>query len=144
MASITIECKLPGRSRPVFGDWHLSLPPEVDAGGGRTTLRALITRIVIEEVAAFRARQREQRFTRFLSAAQIADGVECGKVDMQGRTIRQQVREDDSIAAALQAFEDGHYLVFIDEVQALSLDEEVYIRPDTEVVFVRLVALAGL
>jgi len=44
---------------------------------------------------------------------------------------------------ALQAFEEGLYFVFIDEVQQANLDSEVFLKMDSKVVFLRLTALVG-
>ena len=40
-------------------------------------------------------------------------------------------------------FADGLYYVFLDGRQQLDLDEEVRLRPDSRLQFIRLVALAG-
>jgi hypothetical protein len=47
------------------------------------------------------------------------------------------------VATALQAFEDGLYLVIIDEVERRSLDEPVHLAEDSQLVFIRLTFLAG-
>jgi hypothetical protein len=143
MPSLVVEGKLPGRSRPLFTDWLIPLPPEVERSGGRITLRALIDRVVREEVEGFRRRQGRRRFTQMISLDEIGQGVARGKVDMGGRHLRQPVDADNAVGAALQAFEDGLYLVFIDGGPANDLDEEVTVGPDARMTFVRLVALAG-
>jgi hypothetical protein len=127
----------------VFSDWHVPLPPEEEDSGGRMNLAALISRIVREEVRAFAERQERRRLTAFLSASEIAEGVERGKVNMGGTPLRQRVDSEDAVGTALQAFEDGLYLVFIDDRQAVRLEDEVNVLADTKVLFVRLVALAG-
>jgi hypothetical protein len=43
----------------------------------------------------------------------------------------------------LQAFEDGLYFVFIDEVQQTNLDSEVFLKANSKVIFLRLTALVG-
>lgn len=47
------------------------------------------------------------------------------------------------MATALEAFEDGLYLVVVDEREQRSLDAQVFLQPDSTVAFVRLVMLAG-
>jgi hypothetical protein len=59
-ATITISGQLLGRTKPLFTDWRVPLPPDIFDNGKRLTLRDLLTRIVLEEVEAFRTRQ-EQR-----------------------------------------------------------------------------------
>ena len=142
---ITVKGKVVGQARPVFPDWSLPLPPEMGSAG-QLTLRALITRIVLEEVEVFKLRQQERRLTRVLSPADIGRGAVSGKVSMgglDGRSGEQEVDADAAVAAALQAFEDRFYYVFIDDVQGEALDQPVNLRLNSAVTFLRLVPLAG-
>jgi hypothetical protein len=143
MATIVVEGKVLGQKRPLFTDWHIHLPPLWQREGDRLRLRDLITRVVVEEVDAFRQRQAERRLARILSQVDIQAGVESGKVDPGERDLKQEVDTDDAVGSALQAFEDGLYFVFLDGVQQTHLDQEVYLKTDSKVTFLRLVALAG-
>ena len=136
---ITIEAKVLGQKRQIPA-WTV---PFSDAGGSRQLLRDLITRVVVAEVNAFRERQEANRLIRFLTPEQITRGVEAGKVDMGGRDLVQEVDPEVAVGAALQAFEDGLYYVFVDGEQQLALDGEVFLRADSRVAFVRLTPLAG-
>jgi hypothetical protein len=140
---IAIQGKALGRSKPLFADWSIPFPPDLDAGGDRLTLRDLIARIVRSEVQAFQQRQQERRLIKVLSAADIERGTAKGKIDMGGRDLVQDVNEEAAVATALQAFEDGLYLVVLDGEQQTELDREVYLQPDSAVTFVRLTLLAG-
>jgi hypothetical protein len=141
---ITIEGKALGNRRRLFSDWSIPMPPDLGGGGGGDlTLRDLIARIVRAEVAAFRDRREERRLVRALSAGEIAEGVAKGKVDMGGRDVDQEVDEDQAVAAALQAFEDGIYLVAVDGRDVRDLEQAVYLTPDSRVTFIRLALLAG-
>jgi hypothetical protein len=140
---ITIEGKALGNRRRLFSDWSIPMPPELGDGGGDLTLRDLIARIVRGEVAAFRERREERRLVRALSAAAIVEGTARGKVDMGGRTLDQDVDDEQAVAAALQAFEDGIYLVAVDGREVRDLDQAVYLTPDIRVTFIRLALLAG-
>ncbi len=142
-ATITIEGKVFGQKRPLFEDWTLSFPPEGAEEGDHLTLRGLITRIVREEVRAFRERQEQRRLIQTLTQADITRGLMKGKVDMAGSDLVQEVDPQAAVDAALLAFEDGLYYVFVDDAQQTELDREVYLKPDSKVTFLRLVALAG-
>ena len=109
------------------------------------TLRDLITRIVLEEVQAFRERRAERRLIRALTESQIAEGVGRGKVEMGGREDDEPDVADPeaAVATALLAFEDGLYYVFVDNEHRLDLNEEIRLRTESRVTFLRLVALAG-
>jgi hypothetical protein len=142
-AIITIEGKQLGSRKRLFPDQGFPYPPDYQKTGGRTTLRDLISRIVLAEVAAFRQRAEERRLFRTLTSAEIARGIELGKIDSGGRELDQAVDEQAAVATALQAFEDGLYYVFIDGKQHQELDATVFVGPTSTVTFIRLVALAG-
>ena len=138
---LTISGKTLGRKKPLFADWSIPFPPDLGEGG--LTLRQLITRVVAAEVEAFRKRQTEQQLLHALTAPAIEKGVTRGKVNMGGRNLKQEVDEDEAVATALQAFEDGLYLVIVDGQEQRDLEGEVHVRPDSHVTFVRLAMLAG-
>ncbi len=142
-SQIIIETKVLGRRKKLLDDWAVDIPPEVDDRGGNLTLRNLISYIVAGGVKAFKQRQYDNKFVRVLTERQIEEAVEKGKVDMGGRELDQQVDEDEAIGAALQAFEDGLYLVIIDGNEQKKLDKEVCVQVDSKITFIRLVMLAG-
>ncbi|MEM7557792.1 MAG: hypothetical protein AAF394_01590 [Planctomycetota bacterium] len=134
-----------GSKRRLFEDWSIPMPPEAgDGDGGGMTLEKLIERIVREEVANFKKRQHDRQFLRALSAEEIAQGEEKGKIEMGGSEVGlQHVDVDESVAAALQAFEDGIYLVAIDDEQITRLEQQIYLQPDSRITFIRLTMLSG-
>lgn len=139
---ITISGKTLGQKKPLFADWSIPFPPDLGEGGA-LTLRDLIARIVRGEVDAFKQRQQERKLVRALTARQIEEGTEKGKIDLGGRDLKQQVDVEEAIATALQAFEDGLYLVILDGEEQRNLDSEVHLQADSRVAFVRLAMLAG-
>ena len=86
---VTISGKALGRKKPLFADFSIAFPPDLREGGDRLTLRDLISRVVRDEVAAFRQRQEERKLIRALTAKQINEGAEKGKIDMGGRDLDQ-------------------------------------------------------
>ncbi|KJH70793.1 hypothetical protein [Aliterella atlantica] len=143
MSTITVTGKVLGRSKPLFTNWRVPIPPIIGAGGEVLTLRILLTQIVLAEVAAFQTRQEQRRLIQVLSRAEIEQKVLLGKVDMGGEELNQEVDPQAAVANALQAFEDGIYFVFIDDVQQHKLDSEVVVNPDSQLMFLRLVPLVG-
>lgn len=149
--AIIVSGRALGSRRPLFADWSIPLPPDDFGGGGGLTLRDLIARIVRAEVEAFVARQEARRLDRVLSREDIDRGVAAGRVSPEGRDAggihgASQARSpdvEDAIGTALQAFEDGLYLVIIDGQERRDLDEQVFVKPDSRVTFLRLVFLAG-
>jgi hypothetical protein len=139
---LTISGKALGRKKPLFADWSIPFPPDL-GDGGSVTLRDLISRVVRAEVEAFQKRQQERKLFRALTERQIEEGAAKGKVEMGGTDLEQKVDADEATATALEAFEDGLYLVVVDEQEQRSLDAQVFLRRDSKVAFVRLVMLAG-
>jgi ribosomal protein S9 len=142
-----ISTKTLGSKKPLFADFSVPLPPgwDDDGGDGGKTLRDLIEEVVRHEVDAFKKRQADRQFLRALTAAEIEKSVDQGKVEMGGSDVQpQNVDVDDAIASALVAFEDGLYLVIVDEKQYKDLDEAVFLTADSRLTFVRLTMLSGL
>jgi hypothetical protein len=142
MAMLTISGKALGRKKPLFADWSIPFPPDVGDGG--LTLRDLIARVVRAEVEAFCKRQQERQLFRALTARQIEEGAAKGKVEMGGSEVPpQKVDAEEAVGVALQAFEDGLYLVIVDGEEKRQLDAQIALKEDSRVAFVRLVMLAG-
>lgn len=140
---LTLSARALGRRKPLVPDWQVPWPPEEDGGGEPLTLRELITKIVLEEVEAFQKRQEQRKLVRILTEREIEAGLEKGRVDSGGRDLHQNVNPEEAVATALQAFEDGIYLVVLDGEEQRDLDREVHVHPESQLTFVRLVMLAG-
>jgi len=139
----TIEGKVIGQKRPLFTDWHIKLPPIDESQGDHLKLRDLIRSIVTNEVDAFQTRQEQRKLAQVMSKQKIEQGAQKGKIDPGEKEFQQSVDVEDAVAVALQAFEDGLYYVFIDDVQQTQLDGEVFLKNNSRVVFLRLTALVG-
>lgn len=137
-----------GQRRPLFRDWSIAIPPipendDGDSGGGMT-LADLIERVVREQVKLFQKRQQDDQFIRALTSSQIQMKAEKGSVKMGGsRSGVQEVDEEQAVHAALQAFEDGLYLVIIDEIKYENLNQQVFISEESRMTFIRLTMLSG-
>jgi len=139
--TLTVETQVLG-SRQKLPEWIVAYPDEWQVGGEDIPLREVISAIVREETVAFNERQAARTLARALSLDDINRAAQSGRVDMGGRAAT-QADPEESVRVALQAFEDGMYLVFVDGEQAADLDAVVRVRPDTRLRFVRLVMLAG-
>ena len=143
MSTLTITGKAIGSRKALFADWSIPFPPEWEGEGG-ITLRDLIEKIVRSEVKAFQKRERDRRFLKALTSAQISEGAEKGKIEMGRPEVAEQaVDEESAVAAACQAFEDGLDLVAIDGQSHRQIDSQIHLQPDSKVAFVRLTLLAG-
>lgn len=143
MSLLTISARALGKRKPLVPDWQVPWPPGEDDGGEPLTLRRLITRVVIHEVEMFKQRQEARQVVRILTERQIEEGMAKGRVDSGGRSLHQAINPEVAVGTALQAFEDGLYLVILDGEEQRELDREIHLQPDSHLVFVRLVMLAG-
>ena len=142
MGILNVSVQVVGRRKPLIPDWQMPWPPQ-EGGGEALTLRELITRIVYKEVEAFEKRQEERKLVRILTEKEIESRLEKGRVDSGGRDPGQKAEAEEAVGTALQAFEDGLYLVFLDEEEQRDLDKQIFLRPDSKLTFVRLTMLAG-
>lgn len=136
-----IETKVLGSRKRPYEPWETTL---LKNSTETLTLQDFLTRVVLQEVEAFKNRQEERKLVRVLSKEEIAAGAVKGKIDAGG--LEREVQEVDPAEAvenALVAFKDGFYYVFVDEKQALSLEEEASVGPNSHVLFLRLVPLVG-
>jgi hypothetical protein len=139
--TITISGKVMGKAHPTFADWRLPLPITCLIDG--FTLKDLLTQVVLAEVEADAARQQQRQLLQVLSPEQIELGLAHGKVDLGGADPMPSVDPQASLAVALQAFSDGLYYVFVDDEQIETLDTPVSLAPNSQLLFLRLVALVG-
>jgi hypothetical protein len=137
VSTLTISGKIVGKTQPLFSNWQLAIP------AGTLTLQELLTQIVRSEVAEFHTHQSQRRLTQILSTAQIDLGIAKGKIESGGSDLDQVVDTEGAIDAALQAFRDGFYLVFIDEQQQEDLADLIEVGVNSELLFLRLVPLIG-
>ncbi len=146
MPTIVVDAKVMGQKRPLIHDWEIPLGSSESGAAhspGSLTLQDLITRVVRSEVVAFRERQEQRRLTRFLTQAQIEQAAARGKIEMGGSDLDQPVDVQEAVQTALQAFQDGIYLVFVDGEQQQSLAAPVHLQDHSRVSFIRLMMLAG-
>jgi hypothetical protein len=104
------------------------------------TVRELIRSRVYQEVQDFNVRQR-QGAVDFKGLVTPSDAEKT----LNGVRLRTKREIDwkDQYEKACEAFERNGFFVLVDDRQAESLDEELMLRHDTAVSFVRLVPLVG-
>jgi hypothetical protein len=135
---VLVQARATGRRRPLVPDRDVPV-----GDGGPQTLRALIERVVRDEVAAFEERRAERPFLQVLTERDLTDGAQRGRIVSGGQPRGPRPDPDAAVGVALQAFEDGLYLVLIDGEQQRDLDAQVFVSEETTLTFLRLVALAG-
>ncbi len=136
-STLTISGKVLGKTQNLFTTWQMDLPSQ------SSTLQELLTQIVTAEVQAFHARQIDRQLTKVLGLVDIAVGVTAGKISSGGSEIDQVVDVQRAVETALQAFQDGFYLVFIDDEQQEDLQATVALTNSSELLLLRLTPLVG-
>jgi hypothetical protein len=120
----------------------LALPP------GQVTARQVIEASVTAEVAAFQARAEEASLVRVLTREGLAKELATGAVRTGGP---QEPALDDTAAvdvaaavdAALLAFADGLFKVFVADRELADDDAPVALTDGAQLLFLRLIPLAG-
>lgn len=103
----------------------------------RISVRELIRSRVFQEVKDYNARRPDL----FRGLVQPTDA----EATLNGFKLRKprQIDWQQQFDKALEAFEAGQVLILVDDKQVDSLDEEIEIRPETRVTFLRLALLVG-
>jgi hypothetical protein len=101
------------------------------------TLRELIRRRVYEEVQEYNAAMPE--YFKGLVEPTEAERVLNGYRIRKGR----KIDWEEQFKKAVTAFEQNGFFVLVDDRQAADLDEEITLKIDTDIAFVKLVPLVG-
>jgi hypothetical protein len=106
----------------------------------RVTVREIIRSRVYQEVAEYNARPAAQG-GHFRGLVQPTDAEQT----LNGYRLRSGRRIDweQQFGRALKAFEGNGFLLLVDDRQVTELDEEVALRHDSTVSFLKLVPLVG-
>lgn len=144
MPAVAVETWTLAAKRRLLDRWSVPIEPRPeDRVGDPLTLRDLITRIVHREVDGFDRRQKARELVRVLSSREIEVRAASGRVDPGGRPAGKCVNVDDAVTAVMTAFEDGLFLVLLDDIEQKDLDVAVHLTDDSRLAFVRLTFLAG-
>ncbi len=103
----------------------------------------LVDHVVACEVREFAERRSSRSLLRVLTEQELADGAATGRIAAEVRPTGPPPLLAEAVAVAREAFADGLFLLFVDDVEVEDLDAAVDVRPDLRVRFVRLVPLAG-
>jgi len=131
---IYISVKQIGKKRNYISDIGYEIP------NSPITLADLIRLIVTEKVEEFNLKNAD--ITTLLTQEDIEAQVKAGKIGF-GRRHGNNADLQKSVDAALLAFSDGLYRVFIDEQEATALDGHLNIQEGSRLMFIRLTFLAG-
>ncbi|SEQ31480.1 hypothetical protein [Neolewinella agarilytica] len=108
-----------------------------------STLRELIRACVEKEVDRFNESREEPKVFAFLTPAEIQSQSQDGKVSFGELANQNKADQEQAIAVALQAHEDGVFCVFIDDDEIRSASDSITLQDGSIVTFLRLTFLTG-
>ncbi len=137
LMKVKITVKQAGRRKNYLTEKELSITDVP------STLRQLITEIVRLTVNEYNSRPVGSFILHYLSPEDINIQSQTGKVGFGERKHKGQTDEVKAIAAAILAFEDGLYRVFIGEEEVTALDDVLILNNAEVLTFVRFTMLSG-
>jgi hypothetical protein len=137
--AITVEAKTIGQKQSSDTSWEVFISQILV----KYTLGELIASVVQEEVKSYNQKCRHNRLSSVLSFDEIEQGKATGKIEFTDKSSHPAVDTQKAVGKAFEAFKAGHYYVFVDDVQVNDLDDEVVLKSNSKVVFVRLTPLRG-
>ncbi len=135
MSILTLQLKRLGKKKIHLLEFEIEKQPQ--------TLKELIEECVKSEVKRYNEKREEIKLMSFLSPKDIQEQSETGKIGFGDLENRELAQVDEAIANALLAFEDGLYVVFVDDEEIKSFEQSIALKPDSVIAFIRLTFLTG-
>lgn len=135
MSILTLQLKRLGKKKIHLLEFEIEKQPQ--------TLKELIEECVKSEVKHYNEKREEVKLMSFLSPKDIQEQSETGKIGFGDLENRELAQVDEAIANALLAFEDGLYVVFVDDEEIKSFEQSIALKPDSVIAFIRLTFLTG-
>jgi hypothetical protein len=137
--TITVEARTIGQKNPSDTSWELFIN-QVQV---KYTLRELITSVVQQEVDTYNQKYHQNRLSPVLTFDDIEQGKADGKIGLSGKSSYPIIDSQKEVEKAVKAFRTGQYYVFVDDAQVNDLDDEVVLKANSKVAFLRLMPLRG-
>lgn len=107
------------------------------------SLRVLLRELITLNVQQLSEKDEEMHLVNYLTETEIHQQAFNGKVGFGAVYNKRKPDLTEAIQSAIQAFEDGLFLVFVNSEQVEALDLPLELADGDEVVFIRLTMLAG-
>jgi hypothetical protein len=126
---------------------NFSILDETTSGECRSagTFASESSATTLREIIRLRVQQEVERFNH--SDARAFQGLiqpeETERLLNGAKPTHRLLDSEKQYASAITAFQGNGFLVLVDEHQVTELDEEVHIKPETKVTFLKLVPLIG-
>jgi len=136
MVKIYINVKALAKRRPIIEKHPLEILGDIK------TTNDLIKYMVRENVKEYNEKPVATPILAYLTKEDMADGASLGKIGFNTRQNKNIQNEDAAVENALLSFEDGIFKLFINESE-FGFEEEISLKEDDQVTFIRLVMLTG-
>ena len=137
MPQLFVRVKQVGKRKPLIENQSLPVPKTVQ------TLRSLLEHIVRQRVEAFNERSTDGNWAKYLTDFDLDAAAETGKVGFDAKYNDRIQNADKAVDAAILAFQDGLFRVFLDDDELESLDDDINLHDGHVLTFIRLTMLAG-
>lgn len=107
------------------------------------TVKELLTETVKINISEYNKRQESSELLKVLSKSEIEDKSTTGKIGFERIYGERKPDITEAVKTALECFEDGLVVVFVDGVQILELEEMLSLHEGSEITFVRMTMLSG-
>jgi hypothetical protein len=107
------------------------------------TLKQLLAEIIKSEVENFNDKNREERLLDYLTNEEIETRLQVGRVSFGEKYNQNDADYNKALETALLAYEDGIFRVFIGDKEADQLDENLELKEEDVLTFIRLTMLSG-
>jgi len=111
---------------------------EIEVPAERITVRALIEARVTAEVESYNARSAGEVFRGLIQPSQAERTLNGFRL-----LKRRKIAAAEQRKLALEAFYRNGFILLVDDRHVMELDEEIVVRPETAVTFLKLVPLVG-
>lgn len=136
---LTVSAKQLGRKNALISNKVI----EIEDIGRSPTVRQLIEAVVDQQVREFNSKPLEKNLLPFLDQGGIDAGAAEGKVGFGSIYNENKADVAGAKKTALQAFEDGLFILFADDQEFTAVDQTISLDPTTVITFIRLTFLAG-
>lgn len=136
---LTISAKQLGQKRALISNKII----EISEIGPNPTVQSLIEAVVEQQVREFNTKPLEANILPFLDQETIDATAKTGKLGFG--SIYNESKADIAKAqeTAIQAFEDGLFALFADEIEYTQISDKILITTNIVITFIRLTFLAG-
>ncbi|MFT6779305.1 MAG: hypothetical protein ACJAV1_003248 [Paraglaciecola sp.] len=132
---LKLQLKRLGKKKIIHVDITLAKQP--------TNLRELIEACVLNEIKGYNENRELITILPFLGTTEISEQSQKGKISFGDISNTTKVDKQAMIYTALLAFEDGLFVVFIDDYEISDLAATLVLNEHSVVSFIRMTFLSG-